>query len=407
MRILVYPHAMEIGGSQLNAVELAGALLDRGHEVTVYSEPGPLVAKVHDLGVDHVVRKHSALRPGATTAMDLRRLVHERGIEVIHGWEWPPILEAYAASGPSQRCAVVGTVMSMSVAPFIPAGVPLTVGTERILAARAPRHHGPLVLMEPPVDTTAQTAQAGAAQTLPGVPDAPGTPTIAIVTRLVPELKLEGILTAVRAVAALARTRPVRLVVVGDGPAHARVAAEVAEANVGLDQPAVLMTGELSDPRPAYALADICLGAGGSALKVMSFAKPLVVHGEGGYFETLRPETAPHFLDNGWYGVDDRSPAEAQAHLQELLERLLDEPDSWAELGALGRDLAVDRYSLIAAAGDLEGLYEQAVSTEAGARTWWLDGGRSGGGLLTYKVHRRWETIRGRRRTDDFNAKPS
>ena len=35
MRVLVYPHAMEIGGSQLNAVETGAALRDRGHEVTV------------------------------------------------------------------------------------------------------------------------------------------------------------------------------------------------------------------------------------------------------------------------------------------------------------------------------------------------------------------------------------
>src|SRR5205807_398251 len=35
MRIIVYPHAMEIGGSQLNAIQLAGAVRDRGHEVVV------------------------------------------------------------------------------------------------------------------------------------------------------------------------------------------------------------------------------------------------------------------------------------------------------------------------------------------------------------------------------------
>ena len=35
MRVLVYPHSMEIGGSQLNAVELGGAVRDLGHDVVV------------------------------------------------------------------------------------------------------------------------------------------------------------------------------------------------------------------------------------------------------------------------------------------------------------------------------------------------------------------------------------
>jgi hypothetical protein len=32
VRVLVYPHTMEIGGCQLNAVETAGALRERGHD---------------------------------------------------------------------------------------------------------------------------------------------------------------------------------------------------------------------------------------------------------------------------------------------------------------------------------------------------------------------------------------
>ena len=53
MRVLVYPHTMEIGGCQLNAVETAGALRDRGHDVSVISAPGPLVELV--VGNDNVV----------------------------------------------------------------------------------------------------------------------------------------------------------------------------------------------------------------------------------------------------------------------------------------------------------------------------------------------------------------
>ena len=43
----------------------------------------------------------------------------------------------------------------------------------------------------------------------------------------------------------------------------------------------VLLTGEIADPRPAYAAADVVVGQGGSALRGMAFGKPLVVVGEG------------------------------------------------------------------------------------------------------------------------------
>ena len=52
--ILVYPHTMEIGGSQLNAVQLAGAVRCLGHEVIIVSEAGPLVQRVREMRLEHV-----------------------------------------------------------------------------------------------------------------------------------------------------------------------------------------------------------------------------------------------------------------------------------------------------------------------------------------------------------------
>ena len=49
LNVLVYPHAMEVGGSQLNAIELAAAVRDLGNEVTVLSDDGPLVQRVREL----------------------------------------------------------------------------------------------------------------------------------------------------------------------------------------------------------------------------------------------------------------------------------------------------------------------------------------------------------------------
>ena len=49
MRILVYPHDLGIGGSQLNAIELAAAVQRLGHEVIVYGRPGPRTRHIGEL----------------------------------------------------------------------------------------------------------------------------------------------------------------------------------------------------------------------------------------------------------------------------------------------------------------------------------------------------------------------
>src|SRR5215469_332867 len=95
MRIIVYPHAMEIGGSQLNAIQLAGAVRDRGHEVIVVAEPGPLVDVVRELDLEHVPIPEKRRRPSFPVARLLTKLVRERSVDVVHGYEWPPAVEAF------------------------------------------------------------------------------------------------------------------------------------------------------------------------------------------------------------------------------------------------------------------------------------------------------------------------
>src|SRR4051794_11536790 len=54
LKIVVYPHAMEIGGSQLIAVELAARMRERGHEVIVLCDEGPLMARLEALGLERI-----------------------------------------------------------------------------------------------------------------------------------------------------------------------------------------------------------------------------------------------------------------------------------------------------------------------------------------------------------------
>jgi glycosyltransferase involved in cell wall biosynthesis len=406
MRILVYPHSMEIGGSQLNAVELAGAVRDLGHDVIVLSEPGPLVERVRNMGLEHLELPPDRRRPSLKVVGTLVRLVRERRVDVVHGYEWPPVVEAFFGPGLRHRTPVVGTVMSMSVAPFFPRTVPLLVGTEQIREAALAAGHRRVTLLEPPVDTEADNPSVDGRSFRAQQGIQPDEVLVAMICRLVPELKLEGLLAACDAIGALARSGSrVRLVIVGDGRARNEVAERAAKANASAGRHVVLLTGEISDPRPAYAAADVVVGQGGSALRGMAFGKPLIVIGEGGFNELLTSASAPIFLRQGWYGVGPGSLGTGAPALRMALARLGASLELRRDLGAFARQLVVNRFSLHRAAQVQEEEYFTAVRDHIAAGPLVLDLARSGVGVLGSKLRRKYQRWRGTAPIDDSNAR--
>jgi glycosyltransferase involved in cell wall biosynthesis len=401
VRILVYPHSMEIGGSQLNAIELAGAVRDRGHEVVVLGEDGELVDVVHRLGLEYVrADPRATRRPSPYAVRQLTALARDRRLDVLHGYEWPPGVEAFLAATRSPAAAVC-TVMSMAVAPFLPHTMPLLVGTEDIRVAAVAAGHRSVTLLEPPVDVLANSPSfpAGGFRAEHGLD--PELPLVVVVCRLVAELKLEGLLSACAAVGALtAGGTPAQLAVVGDGAARAEVAEAAAKANAQGGRTVVALTGQLTDPRPAYAAADVMLGMGGSALRGLAFGKPLVVQGERGFWQLLTPDTEPVFLRQGWYGIGEGD--DGADRLAGILRPLLADPGRRAELGRRSRRLVEDRFSLAAAAARQEQVY--AAAGHPGRTALAADTARMLAGVGMHKVRRKWQRWRGTVATDDFNA---
>ncbi|WP_225678486.1 glycosyltransferase family 4 protein [Bradyrhizobium hereditatis] len=404
MKVLVYPHSMEIGGSQLNAVQIAAAVRDRGHEVIVISDPGPLVARVRAMGLEHIEISAERRRPSLAVSRMLGEVVQRRSVDVVHSHEWPPIIEAFLGVNLPERAAVVGTVMSMSVAPFLPHTVPLTVGTEMIRRAAMAAGHRHVTLLEPPVDAQADHPSANGEDFRIAHGIRPDEVLIVMICRLVPDLKLEGLLSACEAVGEMALMRePVRLMIIGDGPAHAEVAARSAKVNAAVGREVVVLTGEMADPRPGYAAADIVIGQGGSALRGLAFAKPLVVVGENGFSELLTRESAPTFLQQGWYGLGPGSRGAGPPALRLALQSAVASRQLRHELGLFGRRLVEQRFSLAHAAKTVEDLYLCAIRDRVSTRRRLAEATHSVARLVGYKLHRKYRRWVGKASTDDAN----
>lgn len=357
LRIIVCPHELDMGGSQINAIELASKLQDQGHQVLVFSPDGHLSSRVAELGLEHVVSP-AGDKPTLGWMRALGRLARSWNADIVHTYEWGPSLGALWRLFPFTRTRLLMTVLSMHVPKFLPLGVPLVVGTEQIRRDSLPRK-APVYLMEPPIDTEFNSPEAVASEAMIGV--APGQVVVCFVCRMTEELdKAAGVIQAIESLERLSDRNSVNLLLAGDGECMPKIRAAASAANWRLGREAVVLLGNMNDPRSVYASSDICLGMGSSAIKALAFGKPLIVQGELGYWKLLDPETLPEFERQGFYG----SGGAGSQSLVDALDTLCAHAELRDALGRWGRELVEERYSLSAAAEQLEQIYRQTCDSD-------------------------------------------
>ena len=277
--------------------------------------------------------------------------------DFLHMYEYPLILDAFYGPSRALGTPLVGTVYGMAIPTWLPRSATLVAGTAKLVTgARMIGQRATLI--EPPVNTDwddPAIVNGAEIRRLHGIDR--DEVVLGIVSRLEPDMKEEGVVRAMLALLELGdSTGPrLRLVVTGAGPSYHSLERRATSVNAKLGREAVIMTGALSDPRPAYAAADIALGMGGSALRSMAFAKPLIVLGVEGFSQPFENATAQLFFEQGFYGIGSGAPdpiASQIAHLMDEGRRL--------RIGAWSRQVVLDRYSLEAAADTLEEVFEEA-----------------------------------------------
>jgi len=396
MKILVFAHQLEIGGTQTNAIELSAALRDlHGHEVCLFATPGPAVKLVEQKGLRYIPAPEALTHPSPSRMRALRRAVHGERPDVIHVWDWWQCLDAYYTEHLLKGIPMVVSDMNMSLTRILPKNLPTTFGTPEIvdLAKAAGRTRVDLLL--PPVDVGFNAADAVDPGPLRERYDLKDDDiTLVSVSRLDMHMKVESLTRTLEAVRTLGRDLPLRFLIVGDGPSRERLEASAATTNAELGRRAVMFTGALLDPRPAYAAADIVVGMGGSALRGMAFGKPVVVVGERGFSLPLTPATADSLYYKGMYGIalDDQGN---QRHATDIRELATQSSRGRAALGEFARQFVVRHFALEAVSTQLAQLCLAAASATPQFRVAALDGLRTAGvwlrerRLLSYALRER------------------
>lgn len=355
MRILVCPHQMVMGGSQLTAIELAAAVRALGHEVILYAPRGPLGSKASDLALECITSpdgSHFSL----AWIRGLSDVVRRKRIDLVHTYEWAPSMGLAVGPHIWRGTPGVMTVLSMDIPDFLPRHLALVVGTPSLAKSLSCRKR--LYTIEPPIDLAVNRPrdQSGARSRW-GIKS--GEFLISVVGRLTTDLdKLGGVQAAIRSVSGLSAKVPVRLLIAGEGTGSDAVRSAADQANTRRGRDVVIVAGSLLDPADAYEAADVVLGMGSSALKGLAFAKPLIVQGAHGYFELFNEDSADDFLDHGFFG-EGGGGAES---LSKIVLGLVEHYDRLSELGAFGRRLVEERFSLDAAAVRLSRIYAEALA---------------------------------------------
>ena len=360
MRLLVAPHDLGIGGSQINAIDLAAGAAEAGHDVIVYGKEGPLVNYIESRGLKFVPARRLRYRPAPSRIAQLATLARRRRLDLIHAYEWPPCLDAYFGAHLGAGVPLLCTVLSMSVSPHVPSSIPLVMGTEALSDEARRGHRAPVWTLEPPIDTVADSPSVDGDEVRRRHGIDPDEPLVVTVSRLALELKLDALVEAIDAADALAAELPLTLLVVGDGPAGPSLRARAEHVNGRWGREVVKFAGALSDPRQAYAAADVVLGMGSSSLRAMAIERPVIVQGERGFSRIFEPRSYEYFARHGFWGVGGGGPDSARLTSQ-VRELLTDRPRR-AELARYGRTIVTERFSLERGNRFQLGVYEVVAS---------------------------------------------
>lgn len=320
MKLLVFVDHLIIGGVPINAIDLAATLAAKhGHDVVMFGSPGPASQIARQRGLRLIDAPPARGRPSLARMRALRRTIRTERPDVLQVWDWRACLDAYHAAYLSLRVPILLCHSTMELERMLPKHTPTTYMTPELAdqARRDSRSHVTYLPVPTDLSMVVQTQDPEPFRAACG---ASSTDVLFVtVSRLDTWIKSESLMRTVSAVCKLGRSQPsIMLAIVGDGEARPMLEKAAQETNARLGRRAVVLCGEMADPRAAYAAADVVVGMGGSALRGMAAGKPVIIVGKNGFADKLDAKTQDMFLYQGMYGYGDGSDTSLEAAMRSL-----------------------------------------------------------------------------------------
>jgi len=367
MRLALVSPSMGFGGAERLVAMLVAGLAARGHDVALLAPRGELDADLQ--GVEHErveIDDHGrGARGAAATALQLARALRRLRPELVHAQNVKATALARGALLAGRGPRLLATFHGVEPGEYRRAAL-LLRGADRvvcvsedllegIVAAGLPRARVELIGNAVPL---AGELPVGERRRLDRELALGPGPVVTIAGRLVPQKAHERFVVAARRIAD--ELPQARLLIVGDGPRRGEIRRLIDAAGLA-DR--VLMTGGRADARAIIARSDLLVfssdweGLSIAALEALAAGTPIVATDVQGMRELLAGGAgAVVALDDG-------------TALGERVVALLRDPAQRAAMGAEGRALIRQRYSLDGMLDAYETAYARVCREAPAART--------------------------------------
>ena len=366
MKILMATMGMDIGGAETHIVELAKELKKQGHDVAIVSHGGVYVHEISGAGIRHYeapLHRRSGRDMWRALGV-LRRVIAQERPDVVHAH----------ARIPAFLCGILKRRMGFA---FVTSchGVYQVSGALKLLSNWGERT---LAVSEDIRDYLVE--QYGVPQeritlTINGIdtekfaPEVSGAeiraelglgagPVVGHVSRL----DREPAYTAGQLIALaprLAERAPgACILITGGGDAFEELAAQAEKVNREIGRDCVRLTGPRTDINRIVAACDLFVGVSRAALEAMAAGRPAVLSGAQGHAGLFTPDLLDKAVDTNFCCRTDPTSTPEQL-LEEILSALALPPERRAELGAFGRQVVQERYSVSRMAADCLSVYDR------------------------------------------------
>ena len=367
-KILMATMGLDIGGAETHIVELAKQLKVMGHDVAVVSNGGVYVPEIQAAGIRHYEaplhrRNMGCMRRSLSV---LKKVIRQ---------EKPDIVHAHARI-PGFLCGILHKSMGF---PFVTTAhwVFQTGGGLRYLTnwgqrtiavsddikAYLMREYGvpgeQISVTINGIDTDKFSPEVSGAKVLKEFGLDATAPVVSYVSRMDEDRALVA-RQLIRIAPELDRRMPgVQLLIAGGGNVFDELNAMAAQVNETLGRRMIAMTGPRTDINEIVAAGDMFVGVSRAALEAMAAAKPVIVAGNEGYQGLFGPDKLEEARLGNFCcrGLELSTPERLLEDVTAVLALPAERRD---ELGAYGRQVIFDHYSVRRMAQDCLDMYAKA-----------------------------------------------
>ena len=367
MKILMATMGLDIGGAETHIVELSKQLKQQGHDIAIISNGGVYVPEIVAAGIRHYEAPLHLRNVGT--------MIKARGIlkEVI-AKEKPDVVHAHARI-PAFLC---GTLHKSMKFPFVTTAHwvftskgmlrYLTNWGERTVAVSddikaylireygLPAEHISVTING--IDTEKFSPAVSGDEVIAEFGLDKSRPILSYVSRMDEDRALVARQLIEIAPELDKRVPGVQLLIAGGGNVYDELLAKAKEVNAAMGRACITMPGARTDINKIVAAGEVFVGVSRAALEAMAAAKPVIVAGNEGYHglftaDKLEEAQAGNFCCRGLPLSDPK------VLLEDVSAALLLSAQEKEEVGAYGRQVIFDHYSVRRMAGDCLAMYDQ------------------------------------------------